>query len=101
MRFYSSASDLVARRQRQAQRRQRRLSDVNGGLSDVFVRDLSTGRTTAASRTAAGTTGNADSFDGAGSANGSRIVFRSGATDLEADPGDGLQHLFVRCLRNC
>ena len=86
--FYSSSSDLAAR-------------DVNGNVSDVFVRDLTTGRTTAASSTPAGTTGNADSFDGVTSANGSRIVFRSNATDLGIDPGDGHQHLFVRCVRNC
>jgi Tol biopolymer transport system component len=86
--FYSSASDLVAR-------------DVNGHLSDVFVRDLKTGRTTAVSTTPAGPTGNSDSFDGAASGNGSRVVFHSGATDLGVDPGDGHQHLFVRCLRNC
>jgi len=86
--FYSSAADLVAR-------------DVNGHLSDVFVRDLKTGRTTAVSTTPAGPTANSDSFDGAASANGSRIVFHSGATDLGVDPGDGHQHLFVRCSRNC
>lgn len=84
--FYSWAADLVPH-------------DVNGNGSDVYVRDLTTGRTTAVSAT--GTTGNSDSFDGAASANGSRIVFRSGATDLVADPGDGREHLFVRCLRNC
>jgi hypothetical protein len=86
--FHSSASDLVAR-------------DVNGNRADVFVRDLDTGRTTAVSTTATGTTGNSDSFDGAVSANGSRIVFLSGATDLGVDPGDGRQHLFVRCRRSC
>ncbi|MFY1615074.1 hypothetical protein [Micromonospora sp. WMMD736] len=86
--FYSWASDLAPR-------------DGNGLLSDVFVRDLNTGRTTAVSTTAAGATGNGESFDGVTSANGSRIVFRSNATDLGVDPGDGHQHLFVRCLRNC
>jgi hypothetical protein len=86
--FYSSASDLVAH-------------DVNGNVSDVFVRDVTTGRTVAASSSAAGTTGNNDSFDGAVSADGSRVVFRSSATDLGADAGDGYQHLFVRCLRDC
>lgn len=86
--FYSSASDLVPR-------------DGNGVGSDVFVRDLNTGRTTAVSTTAAGATGNGESFDGVSSANGSRIVFRSSATDLGVDPGDGHEHLFVRCLRNC
>ena len=85
--FYSSASDLVAH-------------DANG-RSDVFVRDLATGRTTAVSTTATGTTGNGDSFDATASANGSRVVFVSAATDLGADPRDGHRHLFVRCLRNC
>ena len=86
--FYSSASNLV-------------VHDINGNLSDVFVRDLNTGRTTPVSTTATGTTGNSDSFDGVASANGSRIVFRSAATDLGVNPGDGHQHLFVRCLRSC
>ncbi|MFJ2086265.1 hypothetical protein ACIOBK_27305 [Micromonospora chokoriensis] len=86
--FYSYASDLAPR-------------DGNGLSSDVFVRDLNTGRTTAVSTTAAGATGNGESFDGVTSANGSRIIFRSRATDLGVDPGDGHEHLFVRCLRNC
>ncbi|WP_405431683.1 hypothetical protein [Micromonospora sp. NBC_00617] len=86
--FYSWASDLVPQ-------------DGNGLVSDVFVRDLSTGRTTAVSATATGATGNGDSFDGTLSANGARIVFRSSATDLGVDPGDGREHLLVRCLRNC
>lgn len=85
--FYSSASDLAAH-------------DVNG-VFDVFLRDLNTGRTTTVSSTAAGTTGNSDSFSATASANGSRIVFVSGATDLGVDPGDGRQHLFVRCTRDC
>ncbi|MBM0274863.1 TolB family protein [Micromonospora tarensis] len=86
--FYSSASDLAPR-------------DGNGIASDVFVRDLNTGRTTAVSTTAAGATGNGESFHANPSANGSRIVFSSRATDLGVDPGDGHEHLFVRCLRNC
>jgi hypothetical protein len=86
--FYSSASDLVA-------------GDVNDNGSDVFVRDLQTGRTTAVSTTVNGTTGNNESFFGALSANGSRIAFVSYATDLGVDPGDGRQHLYLRCLRSC
>jgi Tol biopolymer transport system component len=86
--FYSEASNLVAR-------------DVNGNAFDVFVRDVTTGRTTAVSSTPAGTTANSDSFDAAVSANGSHVVFQSGATDLGVDPGDGQRHLFVRCLRGC
>jgi hypothetical protein len=86
--FYSQASDLAGH-------------DVNGIQFDVFVRDLNTGRTTAVSTTAAGTSGNSDSYDATPSANGSRVVFVSSATDLGVDPGDGHRHLFVRCLRNC
>ena len=86
--FYSEASNLVPR-------------DVNGTAFDVFLRDLDTGRTTAVSTTPAGTTGNSDSFDAAVSANGSRVLFESAATDLGVDPGDGQRHLFVRCLRGC
>ncbi|MGC4813063.1 hypothetical protein ACLQ29_21270 [Micromonospora sp. DT228] len=86
--FYSSASDLAPR-------------DGNGIGSDVFVRDLNTGRTTAVSTTPAGATGNGESFSAIPSANGSRIVFSSKATDLGVDPGDGHEHLFVRCLRTC
>ncbi|MET8045461.1 hypothetical protein ABZU25_31910 [Micromonospora sp. NPDC005215] len=86
--FSSSASDLAPR-------------DGNGIASDVFVRDLNTGRTTAVSTTAAGATGNGESFDAIPSANGSRVVFSSHAADLGVDPGDGHEHLFMRCLRNC
>jgi Tol biopolymer transport system component len=86
--FSSSAADIVEH-------------DVNGNLGDVFLRDLHTGETTAVSTTATGTTGNRDSFDATASANGSRIVFVSDATDLGIDPGDGQHHLFLRCLRSC
>ncbi|MFI1989045.1 hypothetical protein [Actinoplanes sp. NPDC020271] len=86
--FTSIATDLVA-------------GDVNGPARDVFLRDLNTGRTTAISVTPAGTTSNGDSSGTVASANGSRVVFRSTATDLGVGPGGGGQHLYRRCLRNC
>ncbi|WP_203744781.1 PD40 domain-containing protein [Actinoplanes cyaneus] len=86
--FSSTATDLVA-------------SDANGSVADVFVRDLNTGRTTAASVTATGATGNGDSSSPVASADGSRVAFLSRATDLGVDPGHGRPHLYLHCLRNC
>lgn len=83
--FESADSDLVAH-------------DINGNLNEVFVRDLSTGRTTPISSTPTGATGNDNSFGATLSADGSRAVFSSIATNLGVNPGDGNQHLFVRNL---
>jgi len=74
--FSSSATNLVSG-----------LTDANGTLNDVFVRDRLTGVTTLVSINSAGTaSGNAVSFLGVISANGTHVVFRSQATDLVASP---------------
>lgn len=59
------------------------------GLSDVFVKDLSTGVLTLASRTATAK-GDGRSVDASLSADGARVAFSSAATDLvpgDTDPG--------------
>ncbi|MCJ2046949.1 Hint domain-containing protein [Methylobacterium sp. J-078] len=55
-------------------------------VSDVFVKDLTTGTLTRVSVNASGTQGNAASSFGALSSDGSRIAFQSNATNLV--PGD-------------
>ncbi len=83
--FQSDASDLVAH-------------DTNGA-SDVFVRDLQTGRTTLVSVNAAGTaSGNAFSFPVALSANGRYVTFTSYASDLVANDTNNTEDAFVRDL---
>ncbi len=86
--FFSTASDLVAH-------------DTNGNDSDVFLRDLKTGRTTLVTASPTGGSGDGPSWGGIPSANGSRVLFDSVATNLGVDPGDGQDHIYVRCLRNC
>lgn len=80
--FGSSASDLVRH-------------DTNGNVGDVFVRNLSNGRTILVTRSSSGGSGNGSSGRGVPSGNGSRVLFSSEATDLGVDPGDGRAHLFV------
>ena len=68
--FRSSASDLVA-------------NDLNGGSSDVFMRNLQTGVTTLVSVNAAGTGSGNSSSDGPSiSGDGRYVAFESYATDL-------------------
>ena len=74
--FSSSASNLVAG------------VDFNGGIQDVFVRDLAAATTSLVSRTAGanGISGNAASQRASIDASGTRIVFETFASDLV--PGD-------------
>ncbi len=75
-------------------------TDTNSAL-DVFVRDLAMSATTLVSINAAGTaTGNGSSSGPVISANGNRVVFVSGATDLVSGLTDsnGLSDVFVRDL---
>ncbi len=84
--FGSSASNLVA-------------NDTNG-LSDIFVRDLTTGTTTLVSVDSTGSvSGNGDSYYGAISADGRYVAFQSRASNLVANLTDGLEDVFVRDLK--
>jgi Tol biopolymer transport system component len=82
--FYSYATNLVP-------------ADTNG-TSDVFVRDLVTGRTRLVSRNSAGTPGNSASFDPSISADGRFVAFDSIATNLVPADTNGDNDVFVRDL---
>ena len=75
--FSSEASNIVA-------------NDTNGGLSDVFRRDLQTNTTALVSVNLAGTgSGDAPSRNGVMSDDGQVVAFESSATDLVAPGGAG------------
>jgi Tol biopolymer transport system component len=82
--FTSLSSNLVA-------------GDLNQ-VDDVFVRDRLLGTTVRASEALGGGAGNADSYFGALSSDGARIVFASVATDLVAGDTNAMQDIFVRDL---
>jgi len=81
--FSSTARDLVA-----------------GGAAeaDVYVRDIAEGRTVRASATASGQAGNALSTRPSLSADGSRVAFLSGASNLDPEDADGLADVYVKDL---
>lgn len=81
--FGSSADNLVE-------------GDTNG-QADVFVHDLSTGKTVLASCTAEGQQGNDRSEEGDISADGEWLVFRSMATNLVEGAGHN-SHIFLKNL---
>lgn len=66
--------------------------------SDVFVRDRSTGRTTAVSRSSAGALGDARSYAPAISANGRFVAFVSDASNLVRHDDNGTTDVFLRDL---
>ncbi len=82
--FNSNASNLVA-------------GDTNG-TQDLFVKDLTTGEVTLVSGTAAGVVGNSFSFNGVFSADGTRVLFGSNASNLVAGDTNFAQDLFVKDL---
>ena len=83
--FQSSATDLVD-------------GEDEPLTSDVFVRDLQTGLTTAVSVDVNGAAPDGESFSPAISRGGTRIVFWSSASDLVADDTNGFDDIFVRDL---
>lgn len=83
--FSSSANNLV-------------LGDFNGG-EDVFVRDLQDGTTRLVSSTAAGRSGNGDSYSDSISADGRYVAFESQAADLVAGDTNASRDVFVRDLQ--
>ena len=85
--FESVASNLVA-------------GDVNGTLSDVFVRDLAAGTTTLAARTPADAQAVLGSEAASLSANGDCLVFQSASDALfPMPPGTDFSKVFGRALR--
>lgn len=84
--FSSEATNLVA-------------SDTNG-VSDVFVRDLRTGRTTRVSVRPDGTQVDGRSLGSAISGNGRFVLFESLASDLVPGDANGASDIFVKDLRS-
>jgi len=87
--FESDASDLVP--------------NDNNGTTDIFVRDMQTGRTSLVSVNQAGDgsgNGDSDAFGAVISSSGRFLVFRSNASDLVANDTNGNPDVFVRDLRN-
>jgi Tol biopolymer transport system component len=83
--FESSATNLAS-------------SDVNGGVVDIFVRDRRTHRTTLASVTPSGTSGNAASSEPKISPNGRYVLFDSLASNLVKGDTNKASDVFVRDL---
>ncbi len=83
--FTSRAGNLVA-------------NDSNGAISDIFIRDLSTGETVLASATPSGGSGDGDSFNPRLNADGRFVVFESDANDLALDDFNFETDIFVRDL---
>lgn len=71
--------------------------DVNG-TTDVFVRDLDAGTTTAVSVTSSGAPGNGESTEPSVSADGRYVAFRSTASNLVPGDDNGRSDVFVRDL---
>ena len=85
--FESRATDLVA------------LTDANGDLVDIFVRDMSSGQTELVSvRTSGDATAAGGSVDPVISGDGRWVAFVSGADDLVAEDTSGAGNVFVRDL---
>lgn len=82
--FLSQASNLVT-------------GDTNG-WGDIFVKDLTTGKTTLVSQAVDGSPGNGPSSNPAISGDGTKIVFSSSADDLVPGDGNGGEDIFVRDL---
>jgi Tol biopolymer transport system component len=83
--FHSGATGLVG-------------SDTNGGLFDVFLRDLRTGRTTLISRSGGGTQGDLDSINPRITPDGRHVVYNSDATNLVPGDTNGQLDVFVTDL---
>jgi Ca2+-binding RTX toxin-like protein len=82
--FESSSSNLV--------------TGDNNGKSDIFIKNIQTGVVTSVSSTNLGVQGNADSFNAHYSADGSKVVFSSFATNLVSVDSNGFEDIFVKDL---
>lgn len=82
--FLSQASNLVT-------------GDTNG-RGDIFVKDLTTGKTTLVSQAVDGSPGNGPSSNPAISGDGTKIAFSSSADNLVPGDGNGGEDIFVRDL---
>jgi VCBS repeat-containing protein len=82
--FASDASNLVA-------------GDTNS-VRDLFIKDLTTGLVSRVSSDSTGKDANAASYNGQFSADGTRVVFVSSASNLVAGDNNGLRDVFVKDL---
>ena len=82
--FVSTATNLVA-------------GDTNGAM-DVFVKDLVTGVVTRVSTGNAGEQGNGDSYKPIFSADGTKLLFTSLASNFSSRDGNGASDVFVKDL---
>ncbi|AWK88095.1 Ig-like domain-containing protein [Azospirillum thermophilum] len=82
--FVSHATNLVA-------------GDSNG-VADIFVKDLITGALVRVSTAADGTQANGDSANPVLSADGTKVIFHSNASNLVAGDGNGASDIFVKDL---
>ena len=80
--FVSTSSNLVA-------------GDTNG-VADVFLRNIQTGEVTLVSKSAAGVQGNGVSGGLDVSADGSKLLFHSDASNLVSGDANGFRDVFVR-----
>ena len=74
--------------------------DDRDGLTDVFVKDLTTGAIVLASTTAAGAKGNAGSGPPVLSGDGQHVAFTSRASNLSPQDSDSLLDVYVKDLRS-
>ena len=72
--------------------------DDRDSVSDVYVKDLVTGEISLASTTEGGRKGNSHSESPYLSADGARVAFRSGSTNLDPGDTDDLRDLYVKDL---
>jgi Tol biopolymer transport system component len=84
--FESAANDLIA--------------DDTNGFSDIFARDIASGKTLLVSVNTNGTVANRPSAQAAMTPDGRFVVFVSRATDLVLDDTNGISDVFVRDLQN-
>jgi Tol biopolymer transport system component len=82
--FFSQASNLV-------------VGDTNG-VSDIFVKDLTTGEVTLVSAAADGTVSNSWNYSGGFSPDSSKVWFTSDASNLVVGDTNGNQDVFVKDL---
>jgi Tol biopolymer transport system component len=83
--FGSDATDLTA-------------TPTTGGQTNLFMRDLATGRTTLVSATPTGAGGDGATTFGRMSPDGRRVLFGSDANDLAGTPTDAWSHVYERDL---
>ena len=67
-------------------------------LSDIYVKNLTTGQVTLVSADGSGAAANGDSFNGDLSADGSHVSFESAATNLDPADTDSIGDIYVKDL---